>query len=256
MICYLSSIQTIIIFLVKMNCFKRIKKLFKKKKQFVSKFFCRVRQIFKRKSSIFELNDDCLREVFMYLNRRDISAMCTIRNNRLKSVGERVFVRNHGNSMKVTKRNINDEIITCRAFGHLIKKFSIEFQRNEIKMAINFVEQHLHSDLEELELIHLRENNPGKAGERKLGNFIRGLDNRFRNLKHLSIDYRNDEKWCSYIMAIPILQNVETITINGMVHLADVMDIFNMYRGGTGVWNFHFLGNGLWPGYLLTKTIQ
>lgn len=139
--------------------------------------------------------------------RRDISAMCTIRNNRLKSVGERVFVRNHGNSMKVTKRNINDEIITCRAFGHLIKKFIIEFQRNKIKMAINFVEQHLHSDLEELELIHLRENNPGKAGERELGNFIRGLDNRFRNLKHLSIDYRNDEKWCSYIMAIPILQN-------------------------------------------------
>lgn len=65
-------------------------------------------------------------------------------------------------SQKGDIEDIDAAIFQCQTFGPLIKKLTVQF-------ITYVVQQHIRADQEELELMHLREENPGKAGELRLG---------------------------------------------------------------------------------------
>lgn len=234
-----------------MICKRIIKKLFKT--SFISKCVKRFRKIFQRKKkrSMLVLNDDCLRDIFLYLKKDDLKAICNVGNERFNYIGGSVFLRKFGDTLNVSKENFTTGLEMYRTFGHLIKVLVIEFNRVEIGMVLGF-EQHLNDDLEELRIIHLREANPGKSGERELASFIHRLNVTCQNLKRLTVDYRNTEKWCSYIKSVPFLPRLESLTINGLVRFADILDIEEIYyHPQTGYWQWRFTPDG----YVLSKPI-
>lgn len=213
-----------------------------------------VKRKIQKNAFLLILNDDCLDQVFRNLSRDDLVNVCRTRNFRMIYAGERTFIRKYVKSAskeQINSANIKNSIATCETFGHLIKKMVITFKQQEIGSLLNFLDKYYVSkNLEELELCHFPEDYPQGLGSEELKSFIGGLNERFPNLKHLKIDYRVWPSYCSYFKYIPALQNLESITIMGMIWIIDIFKFFHLQNAlQSGMWQFLVIRKG----YLLKK---
>lgn len=191
------------------------------------------------------LNNDCLRAVMVNLNRQDLSAMCTIRNSRVRDVEKMIFHRKFGKTCTISKDVLPTEGKTCcEAFGNVFNKLIVELRPKEIAGTLKFVEKHFVADLEQLEIRHISAGNQdqgtarrlfeycsdklyqlfGRAGDQKLQLFLYGLNRKFPNLVHLKCDFR-EEQSRSYLKYIPFMPNLQVITITGWINILDVIYI-------------------------------
>lgn len=54
-----------------------------------------------------------------------------------------------------------------------------------------------------------------------------------RALSKFKIDYQPAHEWCLYFKCIPVLPNLETITIIGLIHFAEIMELIRLMRMNT-----------------------
>lgn len=182
-------------------------------------------------TGILNLADDCLAEVFTYLDESDLLNVIQA-NSRFKFATERVFKRKycrnqvvvsnyHGTRLIVYK--LKHSISVLEHFGHLISKLCIRFKLEKIESLLEAVVANCGENLCELEFYHLgiRRTKPSITfdyGLQRMRIFLNKLNTRFTNLQHLKFNYCNTSSICPYsdsiIQSIPTLSTfavVETI---------------------------------------------
>lgn len=198
------------------------------------------------------LNDDCLGKILKNLSRDDLVSISSIRNHRIKFGGESVFIRKCGKSLSISKDE--SEIATCRTFGHLCEKLVIEFREEDIEIMSNVVMKYVNTNLEELEIRHLTEANERSGSDQRLEVFMKGLCERFPNLKRLKFDYRDTPLCCCYLKDIANLNNIESITFIEKIDFWNIVKFQYQYlfvrwlRQGV-----HWVREVVPEGYLFTK---
>lgn len=210
-----------------MGFVKRMTEALKNKKRLLS-------TIFKKKTSILTLNDDCLDSVFQYLNRAQLANVSSIRNYRIKFCGERMFRKNFGKSLKISNELIEENSLVCRSFGHMIVALDIEFQGNskDVGVLIDFVERQVPcANIEELVLRNIAVNGEfGKATFRKAVWFLTGMNERFPKLKRLTIDHQSNSIG-QYFLYMPLLPNLISLNITGTIFVVDHERVYNVLAG-------------------------
>ncbi|XP_037030317.1 uncharacterized protein LOC119070108 [Bradysia coprophila] len=177
-------------------------------------------------TSVLSLNDDCLQEIFMYLDSSDL--LNTIKtNSRFKYACEQVFKRKYcgtqlvilsnldkWSKMNLSMKSLKFSVNISNHFGHLISKLRIRFKLNKIDGLLDAIAANCDENLLELELEHvgayvIKKSLLYVSGLQKMQSFLSNLSNQFPNLHRLKIHYRNVRNACPYSKAI--IQSIPSV---------------------------------------------
>lgn len=166
---------------------------------------------------------------------------CRFADN-IKFSGERVFKRKFGTKLEITERKMEENILLCRALGHVMTKIKIEFRGCEIEKLINFVEKYVNGrNIEQIEISYI----PGgiQVDERvfgKIQNFLQGFGEKFPNLKDLIINHQGQPTGC-YFLFMPPLSNLRSLNAVGDISYSFVWDVLV----DAADWKLEVIPNGL-----------
>lgn len=182
-------------------------------------------------TTILNLNDDCLEEVFFYLDINDLLNVFEA-HSQFKIASERAFgqrnkqipvVVSNIHASRVNVRMIKYSSKLLQTFGHLITKLCIQFKLEKIDRLLEAIVKYCNKNVTELEFYHLgiRVKEPSVLydnGLRNIRSFLRQLSTQFPNLLSLNFNYRNLTKGCPYsdniVLAYP---NLTSFTAAGLL---------------------------------------
>lgn len=172
------------------------------------------------KTTILDLNEDCLAEVFLHLSQHDLANVRLVSNHELfKYASERAFTRNFAKSQTIVSMFpdyhsnassvIENSLRLLQAFGHLITKLLLKFKLENIAKLLKSIDENCGANIIELELCHLGvsviedQKHLYGSGLDEIKKFLDGgLHKRFPKLHHLKFEYRNTSKNCPYLKSL------------------------------------------------------
>ncbi len=168
-------------------------------------------------TTIFDVNDDCLAEIFSLLNLKDLlSVRATV--SRFKTPSETAFLRLHrGRAACVSNRggSLPISIDTLKRFGHLIKTLCVHFIMDKFEILMQAIVEHCGDTVTRLNFSHKREEwycGLHRTAVRRTKRQFLGLKTKFPKLNSLTFEYN---EWVECPYSDDIIQAIPTLTSFG-----------------------------------------
>lgn len=187
-------------------------------------------------TTILDLNDDCLEEIFSYISQNDFLHIHQA-SSRFKFPSERAFARKCKKVPAIVSNQqtslLADSIQFLEVFGNRVTKLRIKFKLEKCVGLLQAIQNHCDNEkINELELCHheVRVKKPAykyRTDRMEIMSFLRGLNAQFPNLVSLKVDYHNEyyhrPYFDSIIQRIPSLRS---LSIYGWMLPTDLMRAF------------------------------
>lgn len=190
---------------------------------------------YKSGTTIFEVNDDCLAGIFVFLNIRDLLSVRAAAS-RFNASTEIAYIRQHRSGTRVSNRNdwLELSLNILKQFGQSIKKLYVFFKMDKFELLMQTIVEHCGDTLTELVLWHKKEKwvfGMHRTSVRITKRQMRELSKKFPKLLSLEIEY-DDWPGCPYsddiIQAIPTLKS---FSINGLIFSEEDVYSFTALNG-------------------------
>lgn len=178
-------------------------------------------------TTIFDMNNDCLEEVFSHLSQYDLLNV-HLSYPQLKVACENTFARKFSRvPVIITHRKRNDCVKLLELFGHLITKIQIKFRLSYIGNLLEAIKEHCGDRINELEFLdvgwhsdckHLHVNRRHLETRRicteKMIAFVTGLNVNYPNLLALKVNYSVSSDCVPYSQAfVKPIRSVRALSV-------------------------------------------
>lgn len=178
-------------------------------------------------TTVFDMNNDCLEEVFSHLSQYDLLNV-HLAYPELKVACENTFARKFGRvPVIITYRKQNDCAKLLKLFGHLITKMQIILRLSYIGNLLEAIKEHCGDMINELEFldvgwhsdcqhIHVkkRQLETRKICTNKMISFVTGLNVNYPNLVDLKVKYSVSSDCVPYSQAfVKPIQSVRALSV-------------------------------------------